>query len=100
MTIDNNEEYDAAQGLVDDAHALAMEFWTERYGAKYPAPKRGERLYNHPRPDFRWAWEMACKAALILLERDPEEAVDALHDALRDQPDPCDADRAARLDAA
>lgn len=100
MTIANNEEFDAAQGLVDDAHALAMEFWTDRYGAKYPAPKRGERLYNHPRPDFKWAWEMACMAASTLLKLDPERALDALNDALNGQIDPCEAAKAHALDAA
>lgn len=101
MKIHNQQEFEAESERISLLNELALEFWEKQYAGKWPTPKPGTSFHSSPDPTHVWAWEMACIASRTLeFHDDPEGAVDALDDALNAQIDPCEADKAARLDAA
>ncbi|RYD38962.1 MAG: hypothetical protein EOP87_00060 [Verrucomicrobiaceae bacterium] len=93
----NAEEFDDAEEIVKKTNLLAQRF----YRRMLPRNTVPRTLHSTNNPHAELAWEMACEAHNFHFPaEDPAELLDALNNALNAQPDPCDADRAARLDAA
>ena len=96
-TVDNEQEFDRVKEIVDDAERIARRLYAWKNPGDYITNLSFHSSYL---PEKKAAWEMACGMIDELTGEDPERALDALNDALNGQIDPCDLDKAARLEAA
>lgn len=96
----NTEEYEDAEEIIEKTNRLAQKFYRRMLPWSKP-PSTMHSIDNNNNRHANLAWEMACEAHQFYFEaEDPAELLDQMNDCLNGQIDPCDLDKAARLNAA